>query len=250
MLNGNRLGIPLTPLILLHLNHLQYLRLDDNKDISSFDVQSFNPISNIINLKLNTLQCLGRNATKLSKSLENLTQLEILELSFITLDRIPVEMFRSMKNLSILALSSNLISHWKPETFRSQRHLTQLFLAANRITNLDRKAFWYLPSLQFLDMSGNPFTCTCDLLSFRLWMDDSGIILQKMDTKSNYKCLTPPELRGTFLLDFTPTEENCMSYTVYFVLLSVVITYFTTVTCVTMLYRYWWYIRYVRCKST
>ncbi len=244
MLHGNEIADPLTPAILSNLGNLKVLRLSDNREINSFDVEVFRPISHVTNLELNTLQCLGKNPTVLSESLKNLTYLEILALSSIKLDRIPTSTFHNMKDLLNLVLSHNFISHWEPEIFKSQKKLTKLFLNGNRITNVNRRNFQYLPSLQFLDLSGNPFMCTCDLLSFRLWMDaNSGVALQHMDKKSNYKCLTPPDMRGTFLLDYKPTEESCMSYTLYVIILVVMITYFTTVTCISMLYRYWWYIR-------
>ncbi len=244
MLHANSLTMPLTPAILSNLENLENLQLSENNDIGSFDVEAFSPIPNIIDLELNTLHCLGRNATKLSESLKTLTHLQKLVLSSTQLDTIPIAMFQNMKNLTVLALSNNWISHWEPEVFRSQKHLKTLMLSTNKITYVDRRAFWYLPSLHTIDLSNNPFTCTCDLLSFRIWMDaDSGVILQRMDKKSNYKCLTPPEMRGTFLLDYSITEQSCMSYTLFIILLAVMITYFTTVTGVAMLYRYWWYIR-------
>ena len=244
MLGANHLAMPLTQAMLSHLDNLEYLTLSDNKALEPFDVQAFCSIPNIISVRLNFLHILGKNATKLSESLQNLTRLESLELSSTTLNKITISMFQNMKELSNLALASNLITHWKPEVFKSQKRLKRLILASNRITNVNRLDFRYLPSLQFLDLSANPFMCTCDLLSFKLWMDaGTGVALQQMDKKSNYKCLTPPDLRGTFLLDYKPTEESCMSYTVYVIILSMMITYFTTVTWVTMLYRYWWYIR-------
>ncbi len=244
MLNANNLAMSLTPGILLNLDNLEDLRLSDNKDINIFDVQAFGPIPNIIHLQLNFLHILGRNTTKLSESLQNLTHLESLELSSIEIDTIPRTMLQNMKKLSKLVLSNNWITQWKPEVFKSQRHLTTLIMAFNKITVIDRRALWYLPSLRILDLSKNPFMCTCDLLSFRLWMDtDSGAVLTGMNQKTNYKCLTPPALRGTFLLDYKPTEESCMSYTLYITILVVTMTYSITVTCATMLYRYWWYIR-------
>ncbi|KAK3575870.1 hypothetical protein CHS0354_006494 [Potamilus streckersoni] len=112
----------------------------------------------------------------------------------------------------------------------------------------------YLPSslmvnLTTLDLSGNPFDCSCENLWLRKWMNN--ILHQNPNIFSNnypktYQCATPSSLKGTLLKSYNPTEEDCRPWG--HVLMDIIITSSAIVivfSCVAVLYIHRWNIRYI-----
>nr|KAG5698013.1 hypothetical protein BaRGS_005831 [Batillaria attramentaria] len=96
--------------------------------------------------------------------------------------------------------------------------------------------------LQSLNLSHNPFQCTCSLLWFRNWAMSSQSLFDFQNDDSVYECknLIP----DTDLAAFIMNEQQCLlghdAYVFTVVCTGVLIS---TITVMTLLYRYRWHVR-------
>ncbi|XP_034562792.1 leucine-rich repeat-containing protein 19-like [Notolabrus celidotus] len=78
---------------------------------------------------------------------------------------IPAKYFSVVPHLKVLSLSKNNISSLDPESFSGLDFLTELDLSNNLLTSLPTQLFRGLSNLQMLSLQGNPWNCSCPLLS-------------------------------------------------------------------------------------
>ncbi|XP_072024671.1 toll-like receptor 2 [Amphiura filiformis] len=197
----------------VHLHNLTYLTLASNKLGSVIDMQ-FNvttPNVEYLDLNDNYIQELNRETLT---SLKNLQYLDIGNNRLVALDGV-VQLF----NLVHLNISHNSISV-VPEEFvelvnASALHLTQL------------------------DLSGNPFDCTCAIRPFKNWiLTDNKVFLKPNEM---YKCNTPKGFKG---LSITEINLDCKSYLIFYV--SIGVSAGLTLCLITIVViKYRWHIRYL-----
>ncbi|CAG5106799.1 Oidioi.mRNA.OKI2018_I69.chr1.g3004.t2.cds [Oikopleura dioica] len=101
------------------------------------------------------------------------TLLSSLDLSNNRIKTIPTNLFANNQNLAFLDLSLNQITTLSPEVFLSCPKLTQMFLRDNELTVAHSswfRAFYYKSKFRpYIDLSGNPWSCACSMISFRAW---------------------------------------------------------------------------------
>ncbi|KAL8180828.1 UNVERIFIED_CONTAM: SLIT and NTRK-like protein 4 [Gekko kuhli] len=141
----------------------------------------------------------------------NLTNLRRLYLNGNQIERLSPEMFAGLHNLQYLYLEYNVIREILGNTFDLMPNLQLLYLNNNLLRslpayifagaplarlNLRNNHFMYLPvsgvldqlkSLTQIDLEGNPWDCTCDLVALKLWLEklNEGIVVKEL------KCETP-----------------------------------------------------------
>lgn len=117
------------------LNYLEKLVLSSN-EIRRLKINVFKhvPALTELDLKKNRIEDIG-------SALQNLTQLEILELSFNKIKQLNVDTFLNIKYLEILDLSNNRIEFIDIDVFATNLHLKAVNLANNKLSNLDLKIF-------------------------------------------------------------------------------------------------------------
>nr|QCR63937.1 Toll7 [Sinohyriopsis cumingii] len=190
------------------------------------------------------------NASSLVSMLSPLNKLRDLNLESSKLKTLPAEVFKPLVSLRHLDLTLNSISEWPITLFSNVSKLSKLLMAGNKIQVIKEG---YLPSslmehLTTLDLSENPFDCSCENLWFRKWMDN--ILRQKPHIFSkypdHYRCATPSRLQGTLLMDYNPTDEDCRPWGR--VLMDIIITsgaVCLVFACVAVVYIQRWNIRYL-----
>ncbi|XP_060682518.1 SLIT and NTRK-like protein 1 [Hemiscyllium ocellatum] len=162
-----------------------------------------------------TLLDLGNNAIKLieNNTFLNLTDLRWLYLDNNNLETLNPDMFAGLQNTEYLNLEFNLIQLILPGTFNSMPNLRELFLHNNLLKSLPvdvfssvslsklslhTNYFMYLPvtgvldqltSVVQIDLHGNPWDCSCNIIAFKQWVERMGTDV----VVSELKCASPDQ---------------------------------------------------------
>ncbi|KAK3579176.1 hypothetical protein CHS0354_022713 [Potamilus streckersoni] len=200
---------------------LIYLNIADNY-CNYIPLHSFNKLSSLQHLHLenNNLGPLIANDGT-SSLLLGLQQLYDLYLNNNNITDLPDLLFRDLVSLKNLALRNNKISGWGSDLFKTTVHLTDVDLSMNLIAILRDQNLKDLSGLDSLNLNltDNPFACTCDLRWFRDWIKTTKVKVINID---HYTCNSPKEWSGKPLLTFDQTKINCDFFTWYEILAAAV----------------------------
>ncbi|XP_068184516.1 toll-like receptor 8 [Antennarius striatus] len=169
--------------------------------------------NNIIKIPNGVYEYLPRNLTKLYMSHNKLTdfiwdnlkffhQLQILDLSFNSLHKVTHIKPNIINTLTFLDLSHNGIFHLEDGFLNNAKSLQTLSLSNNLLTTINQSTFQSRPEspIQTLFLHGNRFQCTCDLLDFILWIENSNVKIPRLTTWVT--CDTPANQKGHPLIYF------------------------------------------------
>ncbi|CAI9545862.1 unnamed protein product [Staurois parvus] len=107
--------------------------------------------------------------------------------------------------LTRLDLKGNKIEHIGVHDVNNLKQLQVLNLRNNKITSLDHQVLECLPRLQHLYLDGNPWNCTCKLLTVRRLLVDKGT-----DIKEG-QCIEPSYCRGERWMSSETMLRHCES---------------------------------------
>ncbi|XP_069752133.1 SLIT and NTRK-like protein 4 [Narcine bancroftii] len=174
------------------------------RDIEPSDLEVYEGLD-LLNLGNNKISALQKGV------FSNLTNLRRLYLNGNQLRKVCQDMFIGLSNLQYLFLEYNMIKEVMAGAFDFMPHLQLLYLNNNLLKglpayafagvplarlNLRNNHFMYLPvsgvldqlrSLAQIDLEGNPWDCTCDLVALKLWVEKlhQGTLVREV------KCETP-----------------------------------------------------------
>ncbi|XP_058861926.1 reticulon-4 receptor-like 2, partial [Acipenser ruthenus] len=205
------------------MRDLEELDLGDNPSLRTLHPDSFRGLDKLQSLhiyrcqlgtlpgnifkKLYSLQFLYLQDNLLQHIQDNLfSDLVNLTHLFLHGNRIRVlseNVFRGLVNLDRLLLHEIRVRRVNCKSFRDLGHLTTLFLFNNALTDLPASAVYYLSSLQFLRLNGNPWSCSCQARPLWEWFRQVRI------SSSEILCAGPEERKGLDLrflreIDFAP----------------------------------------------
>ena len=208
--------------------------LDLSGSISNIDLEHLNiSIPSLEDLKLARNKLTSIEQILFIKA-PNLTSLNLTDNKIQFIDSVITHAF---KYLIILSVDGNgVVSLAGIEDLIYLKHLNA---ARNQITEVP---LWLTskingPVLMTLDLSNNPFSCTCETEHFRKWIiSDTSTWLEP----GVYNCATPKSLEG---VSISAIELDCRSYTAFYLGVSIpsVILFFMIIIC---LIRYRWHIKY------
>ncbi|XP_077365604.1 leucine-rich repeat-containing protein 19-like [Festucalex cinctus] len=157
------------------------------------------------NSSVTTSLVIERNQITLSNedslSLASYPQLVELHLDVNWVTQIPARYLSVVPHLSVLSLAGNQISSLLPESFYGLNALSVLNLSNNLLTSLPAQLFSKLNNLQVVDLQGNPWNCSCQLLSSIEEIRAAGVAI----AGTNTNCASPGQKAGTDVLEVITT---------------------------------------------
>ncbi|XP_064625194.1 toll-like receptor 13 [Lineus longissimus] len=203
------------------LPKLRHIDLSANSDsyfpylpffILIFNVrEAFVGLEKLEQLELNDTD-IGEIDTEDMKSVFHpLKGLKRLDLDKSRFSNIPDGMFMNQVNLVELHLADNKLRAIDHSVFRTLLRLKQLDLRNNRLGFISGEVMARLPSLQHgtFFFTGNNFGCHCDLAEFTRWLKKNDFRRENQCELYNEKCVVPPSMKDTSILDYQPTWLGC-----------------------------------------
>ena len=219
---------------------LVYLNLADNQ-CSFFQADLFKPLLSLkyLHLERNNLGRLFSEdyGGELFEELKKLEELHIMNNNIAAL---PEPSLKNLLSLTVLNASHNKISTWGPNLFKSTQKISTLDLSYNLMTTIKREHVHDLNNLNYLNLSGSPFMCNCDLRWFRDWINQTKTVLTN---NASYTCNGPNEWKGRPLLEFSRNKINCLFFTKYAIIGAVVAALLIALLIFGMVYKNRWRLR-------
>ncbi|XP_061197747.1 toll-like receptor 4 [Saccostrea echinata] len=195
---------------------LEHLDMNDLKFTFSENNNTMYMFSNLMRLKHLEIRKLNLGAWKHSsleiflKPLKNLTYLDA---SCNGLNFLPT-VIQTFSKLENLILTNNTITELGNAISKSMI-LKNIHLQYNRIEIVDVHG---LPNtVKTLDLSGNPFRCTCGLVPYIIWVKEQKLYTSKLveEWRKTYFCAHPLEKRNKSLVLFHPKPTDCQPFNKY-----------------------------------
>ncbi|XP_005373496.1 PREDICTED: toll-like receptor 3 isoform X2 [Chinchilla lanigera] len=196
-----------------NLHNLTILDLSNNNiaNINDAMLEGLEKLE-ILDLQHNNLARLWKHANPGGPVLflKGLSHLHILNLESNGFDEIPVEVFKDLSELKSISLGLNNLNILPPSLFDHQKSLKSLNLQKNLITSVEKNVFEpVFQNLTYLDMSFNPFDCTCESIAwFVNWINQTHTNISELS--SHYLCNTPHQSHGlpVTLFDTAPCKDS------------------------------------------
>ncbi|CAG2224034.1 TLR13 [Mytilus edulis] len=223
-----------TSLISLHFGYNNF-RFDKNSRFNAEHIFRHSPSLQQLDLTNNYLPS---DKNKPGLMFAHLAELKYLILQAVGLKKLHPNVFRSLTSLEKINLEGNFINSWTPETFANMRRIKYINLKNNLIHALNKSSLPenILHQLEQLDLSKNPFTCTCDLMWFRNWIRTTKVDLSS-DFPQAYTCNFPAEMRGRLVIKYNPTPESC-EQSDPFIVIAIILSSFAILVIIVILLAY------------
>ncbi|XP_038611042.1 toll-like receptor 3 [Tachyglossus aculeatus] len=161
--------------------------------------------------------------------LRGLSSLRTLQLESNGLDEVPVEAFRGLVALRTLDLGLNNLNLLPAGLFADLAGLHYLNLQKNLLTTVPSEVFGpVFRNLSTLDLSFNPFDCTCASIAwFVAWLNSTRATIPELHTQ--YRCNTPPQAHGSLVVHFddAPCKDSA-PFEMFFVVSASALFLFTS----------------------
>ncbi|XP_050389578.2 toll-like receptor 7 [Patella vulgata] len=154
-----------------------------------------------------------------------------------------------LTKLELLNVAKNRIISWPENYFKSLTSLKTLTLAINRISVVTQASFpeTLIERLNSIDLSANPFVCSCDLQWFISMVEFYDKTIHKFEYYPvDYLCKWPSRWQGKQIAISYVTGKYCfLTSQVGFGLIAATSSLVLFVMFGAVVYRYRWNIRYV-----
>ncbi|XP_076453834.1 toll-like receptor 2 [Babylonia areolata] len=226
--------------------------------------------SNLIDISMAQNNIDFSSATVSKDMFQGCGQLQRLFLDSVNIADVDPEYFQRLmaplaNSVEVLYLGKNKLQ-WVGDTFKNWTRLRKLYLYDNRLRSLPDGAFDHMENLTVLkvgsnqlttvspfafcdetrnrlekiDLSGNPFTCDCDILYLKQW------VLSEPDKfldyrQRGYRCYELENTDGGHIKDFYLPEQACLLHPSTSILISSSVIIFITLLLIFMAIWHWWW---------
>ena len=192
-----------------------------------------------LNINISTLEILTLTRNKITSVtlffFIDAPKLKYLNLAMNRLKAIDSKIANEFPDLIYLNIQDNELTSLSG--IKHFAFLQNLNAATNKITAIPAWLLSAKHTLQTLDLSNNPFQCTCSIEPFRSWiLSDKKIWLQP----GQYICATPDNFKG---MSITAIELDCGSKASFVVSVTIPLVLLFCMLLIVM-YRYRWHIKY------
>uniref|UniRef100_A0A8D0BY96 LRRCT domain-containing protein n=1 Tax=Salvator merianae TaxID=96440 RepID=A0A8D0BY96_SALMN len=141
----------------------------------------------------------------LEGSFQHLPALQLLLISYNSLELIGDDAFVGLVHLEHLFIEQNRLEAISKNAFRGLKNLLHLNLAYNNLQTLPRHLFRGLDALISVDLRGNAFHCDCKLKWLVEWLSHTNALVEPIE------CRSPAELNRTSLSELRLASFNCIT---------------------------------------
>ena len=209
----------------LQINNIQILRSGMFPGLSSLD-------------ELNLRQCRIFHVEQ--SVFKDLHSLAILHLDDNSIVNLPPALFATTSQIMVVYLHQNRLSYLAEDLFDNTTMLTNLTLFRNELVQLNRSTFTpIMSSIKTIDLSENPFLCSCELKWLVQWLRGSKTTLQI--NKATCSPALDNTLKGVPLTSVDPSTL-CPSYLALYLVLPLLAIVFLVV--IAIIHHYRWLFRY------
>ncbi|XP_004641560.2 toll-like receptor 4 [Octodon degus] len=185
--------------VFLSLSKLLYLDIS----YTHTEVAFHGIFSGLVSLQVLKMAGNSFKGNALSGIFTDLTNLTFLDLSMCQLEYVSQGVFDSLLKLQFLNMSHNKFISLDAFSFKPLHTLQILDFSFNKIVSSNGQELQHFPSnLTVLNLTQNPFDCSCKHQSFLQWIKDQRQLL--VDAK-NLECVMPPDMEGKLVLSFSNT---------------------------------------------
>ena len=166
--------------------------------------------------------------------LQNIRTISVANNSIQKMERLD---FKKSNQVRLINISHNKLTEVDPGTFYHVPRLEVLDLSYNNLKTLPwDNISQQLPSLEVLDLTGNPWNCSCE-------MKDILKLNRSLLNESPAKCFDPPRLYGTLLEDLnSDTFSECYTEEYFEITYTMLLTVLLCITSLLSMYLILMYI--------
>lgn len=197
---------------------IEELDLSHN-NISTFPQHQFSDFTSLqqLNLAHNNLGaafCAGQ----LEGFFQSLSHLQILDLSYNNISVLSHNEFQYLHHLTMLYLRGNNVRDLAELSLGDMKSLAKLVVSDNELHSVTPDVLGSLSCLEVVDLSVNPYECSCSILPYLHWLNTTEVTVLDIDIPSRYRCDFPPSAsqERLYILSYSPNPEDCLQPTTYF----------------------------------
>lgn len=186
---------------------------------------------------------------KMGLTFQHLVKLKTLDLSFNRISQLGPLIFKNLTNMRNLNLSSNLLREFSVN-IGHMRNLTSLNLSNNQLEYFSANTLSQIGDLQShgnlrIDMSNNPFQCSCKRETFLQWMLANQRLFYNFQTYQCFLYNGTVASFGTLESTLIQLDRECSTYVWLIVGVVGAIVLSVSVIIGGLVYRYRWKLRYL-----